>query len=40
MPIVSDKIILTLAPTGNVPTKKMNPNVPLTPKDIAKQVYE
>jgi len=40
MPIVSDKIILTLAPTGNVPTKQMNPNVPLAPKEIAKQVYE
>jgi len=40
MPIVSDKIILTLAPTGNVPTKQMNPNVPLAPKEIAQQVYE
>jgi len=40
MPTVSDKIILTLAPTGNVPTRQMNPNVPLTPKEIAQQVYE
>ncbi len=40
MPIKSEKIILTLAPTGNVPTREMNPNVPLTPKEIAKQAYE
>ncbi len=40
MPIQSNKVILTLAPTGNVPTRQMNPNVPLTPAEIAKQVYE
>jgi len=35
-----DKLIITLAPTGNVPTKDMNPNVPMTPSDIAAQIYE
>ena len=35
-----DKLIITLAPTGNVPTKEMNPNVPLTPAEIAAQIYE
>ena len=40
MPIKSNKVILTLAPTGNVPTRKTNPNVPLTPKEMAEQVYE
>ena len=35
-----NKVILTIAPTGNVPTKEMNPKVPLTPKEIAAQVYE
>lgn len=37
---MSDKIILTLAPTGNVPTREMNPSVPLTPREIAAQIYE
>ena len=37
---MSDKIILTIAPTGNVPTREMNPNVPLTPREIAAQIYE
>lgn len=40
MPIQSNKVILTIAPTGNVPTQKTNPNVPLTPAEIALQVYE
>ena len=39
MPIKSNKIILTIAPTGNVPTQKSNPNVPLSPAEIARQVY-
>lgn len=37
---MSNKIILTVAPTGNVPTREMNPNVPLTPQEIAAQIYE
>jgi 3-keto-5-aminohexanoate cleavage enzyme len=37
---MSNKIILTIAPTGNVPTREMNPNVPLTPQEIAAQIYE
>ena len=37
---MKNKVILTIAPTGNVPTREMNPNVPLTPKEIAEQVYE
>jgi len=35
-----DKLIITLAPTGNVPTKEMNANVPMTPVEIAAQIYE
>lgn len=35
-----EKIILTIAPTGNVPTKEMTPHVPITPEEIAAQVYE
>lgn len=35
-----DKLILTVAPTGNVPTKKDNPNVPITPDEIAEDVYQ
>ncbi|NLX61034.1 MAG: 3-keto-5-aminohexanoate cleavage protein [Tissierellia bacterium] len=34
------KVIITVAPTGAWPTKKDNPNVPLTPKEIAEDVYE
>ena len=37
---MNNKIILTVAPTGNVPTKEMNPNVPVTPQEIAAQIYE
>ena len=40
MPIKTNKVILTIAPTGNVPTRKSNPNVPITPKEMAEQVYE
>ncbi len=34
------KTIITVAPTGAWPTKENNPNVPLTPKEIAEDVYE
>jgi 3-keto-5-aminohexanoate cleavage enzyme len=33
-----EKLIITVAPTGNVPTKEMNPNVPATPDEIAADV--
>jgi len=33
-----DKLIITVALTGNVPTKKMNPNLPVTPTEIAADV--
>ena len=32
------KLIITVALTGNVPTKKLNPNLPLTPDEIAEDV--
>jgi len=35
-----NKVIITIAPTGNVPTKEMNPNLPVTPEEIADQIYE
>ena len=34
-----DKVIITVATTGAWPSKKDNPNVPLTPKEIADDVY-
>lgn len=37
---MNQKVILTIAPTGNVPTREMNSNVPLAPQEIAAQVYE
>lgn len=33
-----EKLIITIAPTGNVPTREMTPHVPLTPDEIAKDV--
>ena len=30
-----NKLIITVAPTGNVPTKEMNPHLPVTPEEIA-----
>ena len=33
-----EKLIITTALTGNVPTKKMNPNLPVTPEEIARDV--
>jgi 3-keto-5-aminohexanoate cleavage enzyme len=33
-----EKLIITTALTGNVPTKKMNPSLPVTPEEIAKDV--
>jgi 3-keto-5-aminohexanoate cleavage enzyme len=30
-----DKLIITVAATGNVPTKDMNPHLPVTPEEIA-----
>lgn len=30
-----DKLIITVAPTGSVPTQEMNPHVPVTPEEIA-----
>lgn len=33
------KVIITVAPTGAWPTKEHNPNIPLTPREIADDVY-
>ncbi|MGQ9748383.1 3-keto-5-aminohexanoate cleavage protein [Desulfosoma sp.] len=35
-----EKLIITVALTGNVPTKAMNPHVPTTPKEIARDVRQ
>lgn len=35
-----DKLIITIAPTGNVPTKELNINTPLTPKEIVEDLIE
>jgi 3-keto-5-aminohexanoate cleavage enzyme len=37
---MSDKRIITVAPTGAWPTKENNPNVPMTPQEIVKDVVE
>jgi len=36
---LSRKVIVTVAPTGAWPTKKDNPAIPLTPQEIADDVY-
>jgi uncharacterized protein (DUF849 family) len=40
MEVEMDKRIITVAPTGAWPTKANNPNVPMTPKEIAEDVYQ
>ena len=37
---LKNKTIITVAPTGAWPKKKDNPNVPMTPEEIAEDVYE
>lgn len=34
-----DKLIITVVPTGNVPTKARNPHLPVTPEEIADTAY-
>ena len=34
-----EKLIITVAPTGSVPTKAQNPHLPLTPQEIAETAY-
>ena len=33
------KVIVTVAPTGGMATKKMNPNLPTQPQEIADDTY-
>src|SRR3954470_18329427 len=33
-----EKLIITIAPTGNVPTKSMTPHVPVTAAEITKDI--
>ncbi|WP_301859327.1 3-keto-5-aminohexanoate cleavage protein, partial [uncultured Megasphaera sp.] len=40
MNIVSKKVIITAAVTGAWPKKENNPNVPMTPQEIADDVYD
>lgn len=35
-----DKVIITLAVTGSQPTRAQNPNLPITPEEIANSAYE
>ncbi|MDY2977139.1 MAG: 3-keto-5-aminohexanoate cleavage protein, partial [Oscillospiraceae bacterium] len=36
---LKNKTIITVATTGAWPTKANNPNVPMTPEEIAEDVY-
>lgn len=35
-----DKVIITVAVTGSQPTREMNPNLPITPQEIADSAYD
>lgn len=35
---MSDKVILTVAATGSIPSRKDNPNIPYTPEEVAEEV--
>lgn len=37
---LSNKVVVTIAPTGSLPKTAKTPHVPVTPKQIAEQVYE
>lgn len=37
---LENKVIITVAPTGAWPTKENNPNIPLTPREIAAEVVD
>ena len=37
---MKNKTIITAATTGSWPTKEKNPNVPLSPEEIAADVYQ
>lgn len=38
--LMVEKLIINFAPTGMIPTKQMNPNVPVYPQEIVEQVHE
>lgn len=35
-----EKLIITIAPTGNVPTKELNPNTPITVEEIVEDIIK
>jgi uncharacterized protein (DUF849 family) len=35
-----DKVIITAAITGSVPTRENNPNIPYTPEEVAEEAYK
>lgn len=35
-----NKLIITIAPTGNVPTREMTPYVPVSPEEIAREIVD
>jgi 3-keto-5-aminohexanoate cleavage enzyme len=37
--MITPKVIITVAPTGGMATKKQNPNLPTQPEEIAESVY-
>lgn len=37
---MGDKVIITAAVTGSVPTRENNPNIPYTPEEVAKEAFK
>ncbi|MHA1310340.1 MAG: 3-keto-5-aminohexanoate cleavage protein [Candidatus Helarchaeota archaeon] len=37
---MEDKVIITAAITGSIPSKKNNPNIPYTPEEVAEEAYK
>ena len=35
----SNKVIVTIAPTGGMASRKQNPNLPITPEEMAEDVH-
>jgi 3-keto-5-aminohexanoate cleavage enzyme len=37
--MINNKYVLNFTPTGMIPTKEMNPHVPITPQEIIKDIF-
>lgn len=40
MNLIENKVIITAAVTGSIPTRKNNPNIPYTPEEVAEEAFK